>query len=134
MLCFVCPSKQLSKGAPSATEGVAAFSSPPLLEAAKRGDVAALLCLLDAGGNTETADDVRSAVAGFKASHTHSQSLWTPLHYAGNGGYIEVATLLLERGADKDAKTSVCPVGGKRLYVPTSYSLAMDRVATRRYT
>ena len=36
-----------------------------------------------------------------------AQSGWTPLHFAARGGKLECARLLLERGANKEAKTVV---------------------------
>ena len=36
-----------------------------------------------------------------------AQKGWTPLHYAALYGHLVVVRLLLERGADKEAKSNV---------------------------
>ena len=45
---------------------------------------------------------------------------WTPLHVASNNGHLEVARLLLEFGADVNAKVTVATTGCHLLYPPRS--------------
>ena len=40
------------------------------------------------------------------------QGGWTALHYAARGGHIEVARLLLDRGADVNSKNEVSATRG----------------------
>ena len=54
-----------------------------------------------------------------------SQSLNTPLHYAARNGKLEVVTLLLDRGAEKEAKDEV------RLSSPNQTVEAHSAVARR---
>jgi cytochrome c len=54
-------------------------------EAAKTGDVSALVAALDAGANINELDESRQA---------------TPLYFAVQNGHVEAAALLLTRGAD----------------------------------
>jgi len=37
--------------------------------------------------------------------NSKGSSGWTPLHFAANGGYVEVAKLLIAKGVDVNAKT-----------------------------
>jgi ankyrin repeat protein len=41
------------------------------------------------------------------AESRRAQDGWTPLHYASWSGHVDCARLLLERGADKNAKNEV---------------------------
>ncbi|QOJ78899.1 ankyrin repeat domain-containing protein [Infirmifilum lucidum] len=59
-----------------------------LLEAAARGDYGKVKELLDRGADVNTRDKYG----------------WTPLHYAADGGHLEVARLLLDRGADVNTR------------------------------
>lgn len=86
-----------------------------------------LLKLLDAGREVNERDTVRAMQLEYTALLTYFSPLrrsWqlhqqrTPLHYVASeaplqySGHIQCATLLLDRGADKDAKDRVRPARG----------------------
>jgi len=72
-----------------ARERPPAASLPPLLDAARRADAAALRSLLARGGAVDERD----------------RQGRTALHWAATAGSAEAARLLLERGADVDARS-----------------------------
>jgi ankyrin repeat protein len=58
----------------------------------------------------------------------------TPLHYAAKESKLEVATLLLDRGADKEAKTKVRLPRRRVSRRSAALALRTRRMATRRWT
>ena len=101
-----------------------ALSELTIIEAARRGDAAAVSSLLDQGadvneaqgdgmtalhwaaecGHAEVADVLLAASADVEAK-TRIGS-YTPLHFAGRGGHAPIVVRLLEAGADPDAVTT----------------------------
>jgi len=74
----------------SLAEGIIAETkSNPLYSAAGRGDTAEVSRLLASGLHADTL----------------SSNGWTPLHYAAKEGHLSVVELLLDRGADVNART-----------------------------
>jgi hypothetical protein len=132
---------------------------PPLHDAAISGDAAALRRLLDAGGDVNARDSVRQQREGRACSlnseqrsdgsrrrsecsyfsHTRARSARsqygrTPLHCAAAYGKLEVATLLLERGADKEAKDNVRPPRCRARRRSAALALRAHRMSRRRCT
>ena len=79
-----------------------------LEKALEDGDAAALRTALDAGVTW--------------SPRAESEGL-TPLHVAAANGQLECARLLLDRGADTDAKTAVRRGRERRSQLPTLYNL-----------
>jgi ankyrin repeat protein len=101
--------------------------STPLYYAAQSGHVAVVALLLDRGAEIDATPWVR-ACARAHAWPAHAPvprarcmppcaepparaQSWTALMEAIQAGHVEVATLLLARGADKDFTTYVCAQG-----------------------
>ncbi|KAL3929470.1 MAG: hypothetical protein SGPRY_001949 [Prymnesium sp.] len=102
----------------------------PLHYAAKGGHLEAVKLLLDheANVNAQTAVGVRSlpslfsrrTVPFFIGAFTFWQDCWSPLHFAVEEGHVEVSKMLLQNGADVNARTAV-----QSLLLSLSCSLAV---------
>jgi len=96
---------------------------PPLLDAARRGDLRAIRERLDSGGSVEERDDHGrtalhwAAIGGSREAGSllldrgadvaaPAQLKMTPLHWAALAGQAEVADLLLRRGAEVLARNA----------------------------
>jgi ankyrin repeat protein len=94
-----------------------AYSSTPLIYAAKYGHLDVVRVLLDGGAEVDRADSIRSTALHHAAFRGHLEvcrellergatvdpvNSWkdTPLHCAARGGHLSVVKLLVERGAD----------------------------------
>ena len=82
-----------------------------LLDAAARGDAAAVAALLSSAGGA----DANAATASGR----------TPLHFAAEDGHVEVARLLLDAGADVNAATAL---GRTALHSAAHYCGSVDLV------
>lgn len=111
-----------------------AAEDPPLIAAAKAGDVATVNTLLKAGVAADTPDESKCTAlnwaaydgyrnvaealisAGAKIDQRCDRASWTPLMNAAAMGHLEVAALLLDKGADINARSTD---GG---YTPLMYA------------
>jgi hypothetical protein len=59
-----------------------------------------------------------------------AQDGFTPLHWPAQSGYLECVRLLMERGADKDAKSNVRPPTRER-HCRSALRLSVSRSALR---
>ena len=89
------------------------YGETPLHYAALFGYVEVATLLLDCGADKESNNKVSlhasaSMLPLSRSRGAGSQDGSTPLHRAALNGKLEVAALLLDRGADKDAKSKVC--------------------------
>lgn len=71
---------------------------PSIGEAAEQGNIKAVQMHLDAGVDVDT-----------KGERTWMEA--TPLHHAAKGGHLDIATLLIENGANVNATGSTSPSG-----------------------
>ena len=89
-------------------------SKEAILDAARSGNLADLRRLLDSGVSVDAKDKVRPSARAQSAALTRSprwdaQDGLTPLHLAADEGHTECAKLLLDKGADVNAKSNVRP-------------------------
>ncbi len=121
--------------------------SDALVDAAEKGDEAALDRALGAGASPRYVDGRKNEVLGFPTCDTALQQAaakghvgmlrkllaaggdpshrayadWTPLHYAAQGRHIECVNVLIEAKADVNAKTSLG-------YTPLYEAVGVDSV------